>query len=240
MNKVDLHFSICDEMSAEYKKRYGCDFYSFHNTIDLKRWMLSTRKNVSLSVGTKSVLFSGRIGKGIQQSLIELAEAVDSLRVEGIDINLQIQSPRSDPRILDQISRYMCVNINQPAEYDRIPEIYSKADILVIANDFNPDAIKFLKYSMPTKAPEYMISGTPILVYASAETALYKLFHHNECGHCVVKQSTKEIADAIRLLLQDSDYRETLSRNAVAYAKANFDSKIVRQRFQNLLVRYAK
>ncbi|MHC1733002.1 MAG: hypothetical protein AB9888_13370 [Bacteroidales bacterium] len=239
MNKVDLHLSICDEMSEEYKNRYGYNFYAFHNTIELDRWMRSARKDLNLNIGTKSVLFSGRIGKGIQQSLIEFAEALDSLRAEGIDITFEIQSPRSDPGILDQIKRYECVKINPPAEYARIPEIYSRADILAIVNDFHPDGIKFLKFSMPTKAPEYMISGTPILVYASGETALFKFFHHNKCGHCVGKQSMKEIADGIKILLQDMGYREELSKNAVTYAKAFFDSNIVRQKFQALLAESA-
>lgn len=235
LDKIDLHLSICDEMSAEYEKRYGHQFYSFHNTLDVDRWTPYIKKDLNLNKGTKIILFSGRIGKGIEQSLFELAAGVDVLRFEGLDIRLNIQSPRSDPEILDQLRQYESVTINAPIEYDRIPELYSNADILVIANDFSCDGIRFLKYSMPTKAPEYMISGTPILVYASSETVLYKMFHINLCGHCVSKQGPIEIADALRLLFKDISYRQTLSRNAVAYALENFDSKKIRLRFQSLL-----
>ena len=38
LNKVDLHLSICDAMSEEYKARYGHEFIAFHNTIDLHSW----------------------------------------------------------------------------------------------------------------------------------------------------------------------------------------------------------
>ncbi len=235
MDKVDVHLSICDEMSAEYQKRYGFNFHAFHNTIELDRWMRWAKKDLNIHGGTMNVLFSGRIGKGIQQSLVELADAIDTLRRMGFDITLQIQSPRSDPAILDQLKSYECVSINSTAEYERIPEIYSMADILVIANDFHPKGIKFLKYSMPTKVPEYMISGTPILVYASPETALFKFFHQNKCGHCVGIQSKEEIVHGIKLLFQDIDYREELSQKAIAFAKEFFDSDIVRQRFHSLL-----
>lgn len=235
MDKVDVHLSICDEMSAEYQKRYGFNFHAFHNTIELDRWMRWAKKDLNIHGGTMNVLFSGRIGKGIQQSLVELADAIDTLRRMGFDITLQIQSPRSDPAILDQLKSYECVSINSTAEYERIPEIYSMADILVIANDFHPKGIKFLKYSMPTKVPEYMISGTPILVYASPETALFKFFHQNKCGHCVGIQSKEEIVHGIKLLFQDMDYREELSQKAIAFAKEFFDSDIVRQRFHSLL-----
>lgn len=240
MDKTDVHLSICDEMSGEYQRRYGFRFHAFHNTIELDSWMRWARKDLNIQEGTVRVLFSGRIGKGIQQSLIELADVIETMRRTGIDITLQIQSPRSDPAILDQIKSYECVRINPPAEYERIPEIYSMADILVIVNDFHPKGIKFLRYSMPTKVPEYMISGTPILVYASPETALFKFFHQNRCGHCVGVQSKEEITQGIKMLIQNMDYREELSRNAIAYAKEFFDSNSVRQRFQNLLIESAR
>jgi len=240
LSKIDLHLSICDDMSSEYRKRYGHNFISFHNTLDLSKWTPFTRKDVNLNAGTKTILFSGRIGKGIEQSLIELATAVDTLLLEGFEINLQIQSPRAAPDILDRLRKHVSVKVNMPIEYDKIPALYSKADILVLANDFSRESIRFLKYSMPTKAPEYMISGTPVLVYASSETALYKLFKDNMCGHCVAKQSSIELANAIKLLLQDLFYRRSISRNAVAYAVQHFDSDKVRHSFQNLLQVTAK
>jgi len=239
LSRIDLHLSICHEMSTEYQKRYGYKFLSFHNTLDLTRWTLFTRKDLRLNAGTKIILFSGRIGKGIEQSLFELAAAVDILRLEGVEISLHIQSPRNEPAILDQLKSYGSVKVNPPIEYEKVPELYSKADILVLANDFSADGIRFLKYSMPTKAPEYMISGTPVLVYASSETALYKLFHENVCGHCVTNQNSIELANAVKLLLEDLSYRKTLSRNAVAYAIEHFDSRKGREMFQQLLIKTA-
>ena len=240
LSKIDLHLSICEDMSSEYQKRYGYNFISFHNTLDLTRWNLFTRKDLALNAGTKIILFSGRIGKGIERSLFELAAAVDILRREGVPVSLHIQSPRNEHAILDKLRTYESVKVNPPIAYDKIPELYSKADILVLANDFSQEGIRFLKYSMPTKAPEYMISGTPVLVYASAETALYRLFHENECGHCVTMQSSQVLANAFKLLLEDLSYRSTLSRNAVAYATEHFDSRRVRPLFHNLLIKTAE
>lgn len=236
MNKIDLHLSICDEMAAEYKMRYGHEFHSFHNTLDLAKWTLYERKDIHLNDGPKILLFSGRIGRGIGQSLIEVAAAVKELTMEGLEIRLHIQSPRSDRGIINQLRKFECVKVNPPIEYDRLPQLYSTADILVIANDFTTNAVRFLKYSMPTKVPEYMISGTPIIVYASSETALYKFFKRNNCGHCVERQNITQIADGLRLLLQDHRYSDKLSRNAIAYANKHFDSVKVRQDFHGLLI----
>ena len=89
---------------------------------------------------------------------------------------------------------------------------------------------------MPTKASEYMISGTPILVYSAEETAVSKFFNRNECGCCVTKQGSKEIIKAIKLLIDNEEFRIKISKNAVLLAKEKFDAKNVRKEFQTLLI----
>ncbi len=240
LSKIDLHLSICDEMSSEYLKRYGYKFISFHNTIDLDRWTPFIRKDLSLSDGPKILLFSGRIGTGIKESLIELATVIDDLNNEGIDVRFHIQSTSKDPILFNQLKKHKCVVIKPNVEYSKIPELYSSPDILVIANDFSADGIRFLRYSMPTKAPEYLISGTPVLVYASSDTALHRMFLRNKVGHCVGSQDPEELKKAIKLLLNDLEYRKMLSENAVTFATDNFDSIKLRNKFQALLIETAQ
>lgn len=236
LNKVNLHLSISDAMSGEYKFRYGHEFTAFHNTLDLKLWLANRKVDFNLNNNEKTILFSGRIGTGIKKSLFELASATEILNHEDDAIKLHIQSPNIDKNTLKLLKKYCSVVINPPIEYSSIPILYASADILVLANDFSKDGIRFLKFSMPTKAPEYMISGTPVLVYASSEMALYKLFAENKCGHCVSRQSVKELAYAINYLLNNKKYREELSKTAMNFAIENFNSDKVRTKFQHLLL----
>jgi glycosyltransferase involved in cell wall biosynthesis len=99
-----------------------------------------------------------------------------------------------------------------------------------------PEAEKFLKLSMPTKASEYMISGVPILVYAPESVAVSKFFSVNNCGHCLKSDSAEDIVSAIMYLIDNKDYRELLGRKAHALAIERFDSANVRNSFQNLLL----
>lgn len=235
LNNVDLHLSICDAMSSEYKVRYNKEFTAFHNPIETKLWLLHTKTNFYLNKKNIVILFSGRVGTGIKDSLSEVASAIDSINNSECNIKLHIQTTVEDRTFLLQIKRYKCVVINPVADYDMIPEIFSNADILLLANDFSEKAISFLKFSMPTKASEYMISGTPVLVYAPMETAVSKFFFQNKCGHCVTIQSQEEIVKAIEFLIENESYRYELSINAVNLAKEKFDAEAVRQRFQNML-----
>ena len=235
-SEAKVLLSISDLMSEEYSKRYGLNFISFHNPIDTKIWLAHSRKDCSVNLKNIKILYSGRIGTGISHSLIDVAEAIGSMNNKGGNIKLCIQSPTEEHEILNVLRNYECIEINPIVDYNKIPEIFSSADILLLANDFDDKAITFLKFSMPTKASEYMISGTPILVYSAEETAVTKFFTLNECGYCVSHKNMDELITGIGILINDQAYRKKISRNAIAIASERFDAEKVRMEFLNVFI----
>ncbi|MDP4222858.1 MAG: glycosyltransferase [Bacteroidota bacterium] len=234
--RTDLFLSIGEAMSEEYLKRYGIKFIPFHNPIDTERWLAFTKTDFSINPEHVTILYSGRVGEyGITESLYEVAGAIDSMESGQYKIKLHIQTPTKKENVLNKLKEYKCVVINPFAEYERIPEIFASADILLLANDFNPNGIDYLRLSMPTKAPEYMISGSPVLVYASDQTAVSDFFSRNKCGYCVTSQDTAKIQKAIMDLIDNRNLRETLSSSAVSLARHKFDSSKVRKDFQDLI-----
>jgi glycosyltransferase involved in cell wall biosynthesis len=241
LNKINLYLSISDAMSDEYKNRYGMEFIAFHNPFDAELWLPYRKKNFAINKDDVKILCSGRIGiNGIAESLVEVASAIDSMNILGLTIRLYIQTPTKDNSILDRLKKFKCVVINPYADYSRIPGIFSDADILLLANDFSSQGINYLRFSMPTKASEYMISGTPVMVYTSEIAAVSRFFSQNECGYCVTKQGKGEIVKAILFLIENEDFRKEISRKAVQIAKDRFDAANVRSQFQNLLVNLDK
>jgi glycosyltransferase involved in cell wall biosynthesis len=236
LGKIDLHLSISNPMSEEYERRYGKKFIAFHNPIDLDMWLPFSKTNFAFEKEYIKVLYSGRIGVGIASSLIEVASAIDLMNEGAEKIKLHIQTPTEEQSIVDMLQSHKCVIINPIAEYRDLPGIFSDADILLLANDFNGEGVAYLKFSMPTKASEYMISGTPVLVYAPEEAAVSKLFSQNECAYCLYIQDTEEIIKSIRYLISNEEFREKISRNSVTLAKEIFDAEKVRNKFQNLLI----
>jgi glycosyltransferase involved in cell wall biosynthesis len=80
----------------------------------------------------------------------------------------------------------------------------------------------------------------PILVYSPADTAVSKFVTKNNCGYCVTDQSTEKIINAFKFLLSNEGNRKMLSNNAVRLSKELFDSKKVREQFQQLLINIYK
>ena len=109
--------------------------------------------------------------------------------------------------------------------------------MLLLANDFNDSAIDYLRLSMPTKASEYMISGTPVIVYSPEETAVSSYFRKNGCGHCVTTNQADQIASEIEVMLNDEQYRRKIASKAISLAAEQFDGEKVRHHFQQQLIR---
>jgi len=235
MNSTSLLFSISDAMSDEYMKRYGKIFIPFHNPIDTDLWTNQRKLNYSLRGDNIRILYSGRIGPGITRSLIEIAQTIDEIDLPDKTIKFHIQSPSARPETLKKLLSYRCTVLNQVADYADLPRIYSEADILVISNDFDQKGLSFLKYSMPTKASEYMISGTPILVYSPEETAVSKFFIQNDCGCCVTKPDRISLGNALANLALKEDLRKRLGNKANTIAVELFSADKVRYKFHNLL-----
>lgn len=236
LKKADVCLSISDAMSDEYRKRYDRAFTAFHNPIETDSWLKYSKKSYGLNNGYITILYSGRIGIGIKDSLIEAAKAIDGLVKKGHNIKLHIQTPLTNESLLRQMLGFECVVINPFASYEELPKLFSDADILLLANDFSDEGAEFLRYSMPTKASEYMISGTPILVYAPENAAVSAFFKMNKCGYCITRQDISEISDGILYMINNEGYRSQIGQNARTLAEARFSADIVRKEFQGLLV----
>lgn len=144
-------------MSDECLKRNNKKFVPFHNQIETERWAIHSKTDFSVDFKHISILYSGKIGYGITESIIEVASAIDLIHNPKLEIKLNIQTPTINKEILNLLCKFNCVIINSFVEYDQIPKIFSEADILLLANDFSPNGINYLRFSIPTKASEYMI-----------------------------------------------------------------------------------
>lgn len=170
--KADILMSISEGMSIEYKTRYKKDFIPFHNPIEINKWNPYSKLDLFVNHDNINILYGGRIGLGTSESVVEIAEAIEELKFEGLKITFQIQTTSINPKLKNKLSKFSCVIFNPIVQYSELPKIFSAADVLVMPIDFSKKGIAFLKYSMPTKASEYMISGTPILLYADQSVSL--------------------------------------------------------------------
>ena len=222
--------SIGETMSIEYKKRYGYNFIPFHNPIEIDFWETSTNDH-QYTHSPFVILYAGRIGIGIQNCFLDIAEAIKNLNARGLKIELHIQVINHN-NILNNLEKFKFIKLNPAVHYSQLPTIFAKADLLLIPNDFDDKAISFLKFSIPTKASEYMASGTPILLYSSIKTAITKHALKYQWAYVVSEKNIKKLESAIKEVYEKKDLRIKLGASAKEFAKNNFDSNIIRNEFR--------
>jgi glycosyltransferase involved in cell wall biosynthesis len=230
LSKASVLMSISEAMSLEYLNRYGHRFVPFHNPIDMKFWGAFSKKDYSTNTPFV-VLYAGRIGMGIRDCLFDVAEAIKGLTRDGVKIEFHIQTV-SNESVLQKLQAYDFVGLKAPVPYNQLPEIFAKADLLVLPNDFDKKSISFLKYSIPTKASEYMASGTPILVYSSAETAVTRHALQNKWGYVVSERSIEKLRTAFYEIYSDEDLRYRLGAAAKKFSGEHYDADEVRTEFK--------
>ena len=88
---------------------------------------------------------------------------------------------------------------------------------------------------MPTKAPEYMISGTPMIIFAPEETAIVQYAMKNEIGYVISENKVNVIAASIRQLINNKELRSRIGQKAIQIAELNHNSKFVNHHFRTLI-----
>ena len=232
LDRANILMSISNFMAYEYKIRYGKNFVTFHNPINIEFWQKHQRNNYELSDGP-TILYAGRIGLGISNSLELVAKAVQLVNEElKISIKFVLQTQEKPL----WINNYNNVVHNSFVSYNDLPKVFSQADFLLLPYDFSQKSIKYIKYSMPTKASEYMVSGTPIIIFAPEVTAVVKYAKEYNWAKVITENTINKISCTIKQLIQDKTLRQEVGQNAIRIAEKNHNSINVTHQFRKAIL----
>ena len=234
LNKCSLLLSISDAMTEEYEERFGLKFTSFHNPINIEDWLPYSKKDWHVK-GTFKILYTGRIGTANSESIKKIAEAIHTLCIEGYKISLDIYSPNINTENANGLKIFKGVTLKNIVPHSKIPSLLPQYDLLVLPLDFDKKSLKFAKLSMPTKASEFMVSGTPILVFAPHQTALAKYADKHKWAYLVTDTHEKVILDAIKDLYNNYNIRAVLGERAKNLAIETEDAQIIRHKFKEAI-----
>ena len=230
-----VNMCISEAMSNEYSSRYGRDFLSFRNPIDIDRWLPFQKKAMNVSSERLKIIYNGRLYLPTYYSLIDMCQIVNELNIKNKQVELDIYTYDYNPTFIKIIQKLRGVRICTPVEIGEIPQLIQHYDIFFLCLDFNKSAQNYSQFSISTRTSEGMISAVPILAYAPANSAMFKYFEKNEAGCLVGERDTLKLEQAILKLWFDISFRERISNNAVKTALSDSNSIIVREKFRKAL-----
>jgi glycosyltransferase involved in cell wall biosynthesis len=234
INQASVLMSICDAMSEEYKKRYNKDFTPFHNPIEIGKWLPYSRTNWEIT-GNFKILYAGRLGNGVSNSIADIANVVNDLCSFYPNIVFELQTPD-----ISLLKKTVKLNENikwmPPIAYSDLASKFASVDLLVIPFDFDDDSLAFLRYSFSTKIPEYMISGTPVMVYAHEQTALVKYALKEKWAYVVTENKSETLKNSIKEMFLNYSLRKQLAEKALKVVVQNDNADLVRENFRKSLI----
>lgn len=200
--------AISDYMAIDYTKRYGKTFTWLPNPIQLP----------DLQVGSKnsnSIVFMGKIIMHNYEAILNMIKAVDRLnRNSNKNITFQVYSTYNYFDADDLAKKYPWCHFYSWVAHEEVMNILQNASILYLPITANKETQKFTKYSMSTKIPEYMSSGTPILYCGPKDIAMTHLLETTKTAHVIGDSSVDQIEAAITHMLENREETERMSQNA--------------------------
>jgi glycosyltransferase involved in cell wall biosynthesis len=230
--------AISRPMAEEYRERYGRGWEVYHNPVDIARWSRVRRRDRSWE-GTFRIVYAGRVGLGIESSIVDVCRAVEDLRRRGHVVRLGIFTPSAVAAEQLRLGSFDGVEVHAAVKNERMPETLAGADLLVLPYDFAGRAARFACLSYPTKAPAYMATGVPTLVYAPREHALALDAREKGWAYVVDSPGVDGVTRGIERLMADRPLRDRLVETAIATCESHHDARVVRERFRVTLARGA-
>ena len=234
LSRTSIFLSICDSMSQEYYLRYNKKFIPFHNPVEIRNWLPYLKKDYSIK-DNFTILYAGRIGKGIKKSIKDISTSINILSKTYTNIIFEIQTnDHAELRKFIEFNEH--IKWVKPINYSELPKKFSNVDLLIIPEDFDQASINFLKFSIQTKVAEFMISGTPTLVYADKNTALAKYATQENWAFVVSENKQHVLTEAIKTLYLDSVLRKDIAMKAQKIAVKNENADVVRENFRKCFI----
>jgi hypothetical protein len=168
--RAGLRLSISRAMSQAFGARYGVPFRAFANGVDPALWEPPHLHRA----GPLRIRYSGGLAPDMNAESVErLARAVVARRRAGQEVTLEIStSPwwqRQSGDRLEGLDGVSIDTVQRPAPEYR--DWLTAADVLVIAYNFDPDSVRYTRYSMANKMPECLASGAAVLVHGPRAVA---------------------------------------------------------------------
>lgn len=220
-------------MQEEYRKRYGTEFTVLMHGDDISRFLTalpqrSAEPDEYLIVGT------GVFHHNRWPLLQDLDEACEILLKKGFKVRATIYPVNYSSVISSNAMSFRNVQFEPCPSHDELPAVLKGADILFLSERFSEDSIG-IGLSISSKAPLYMFSGKPIVVYSNPVTGIARYAREERWALVVDQRDPYLLATAFENLITDVDNRQKICINANNTAVNNHSLSKIQSLFLDML-----
>lgn len=230
------HIFISDYLKSSMQARLGFvnkPFRIMHNPIDLNE---ITHSNISIQrQGTFRIVYAGSLW-GIQlQAVMQMAEAVGSLRKQGVDVAFSLYTNQG---FWDQNKHFWAQNEVEYKgwiPYSELKQELKSADLLLVASSFLPEFKNLTIGSLQTKVTDYLAACRPVLCLGPSYAANNLFVKKWACGLVFESPSPAELALFISQLILERNNHEAMIRRGVKQLEEKLNTDIIHKSVKEFL-----
>jgi len=230
---------ITEEMKSIYERTLGRkDIEVLHNGAEQTCSEIASPQPEPFSEQNPFILcFIGGLFSHLHGDCIEdFFKAVSQIRQKFPWIEFHLYGQRQPTGFLEDLIHkdgFIHHGIVMPLE--KKFEIMEKAHCFVIPSSFKEEKHRHYRYSFPTKLPELIASGRPILSYGPKETATNRILETNNLGIRICVRSVPKLVESLETLI--SQYQESIDKFALVPPTIldKFSADSVRSKLKNIL-----
>lgn len=239
LSLAKARLAVSELMRQEYVRRYGLEFEVFTNGVDPAVWPGGDLPDRNETSRCFTLLYAGSIAANTNlTSLLDVAGVVSALAARNVRIRFVVTRP-TDSRVAAALEAAGPVSFVEPVPHEKMPSLLAEADLLLLPFNFDEGSVSFIRYSWPTKMPEFMISGRPILLYGPRHTAFGEYARRANWARVVDERDPSRLAAALEDLMGSPQDRRVLVDRARALVLQEQDLRKTRCRFQDMIRRVA-
>ncbi|MGR3303185.1 MAG: glycosyltransferase [Candidatus Scalindua sp.] len=222
---------VASEATKEYyKKRYGIETYELKHSVNLDVYNRLSNKQIAKDEVT--IIYTGIVTHSHYDAILDMVKVVEKFD----DFNIKfLLVTTSDSEELKQMGIDGERIFYKRADRTEIPEIQQSADILFLPMAFKYYSDLNIKTASPSKLPEYLAVGRPILVYAPSNSYYVRYAREHEYALVVDQPDCNQLRQAIIKLQSDENLRDKLVSNAQRTVKRYHDSVKIAEQLQTIL-----
>lgn len=226
--------SICAAMSEAFETRYGLAFIPLANGVRVGDWP----GRAPHSGRRLRIRYAGGLAANMQRdSVLRVARAVERLGQAGHPVSLEINT---QPWWLRESRHdFSGFGFTSVTDETRSPQAYRewlrRADIALIAYNFDEVTLRYVRYSMANKLPECLASGAVLLAHGPSDAATIGYLKDHGLGVVVDNEDEAALERELRDLLDNPDRRQALGEIGRAFVFAHHDIEALHETLRRVI-----
>jgi len=206
-------FCICDSMNREYSKKFNKKCYTLYTATSLLQAISCEKKN--------SICYIGNVGLKRNLQLIYMGRVLKSLNLP-ID-HIDIYSSETRKEILRNFTINNGIEFHGAVSAEEVKKIMYESKALIHTESFDRKTRELVKFSVSTKIPDYLSSGTCILTFGPSD--IESISYLKSHGVALCAQNEEELKRCFIELFRNEELIEEITSNALALAQRNHSMK---------------